>query len=163
MTPFETKNFGQISYSHDAVIEFPGGLPGFENQHRFLLVRFAHTDPLGTTSPRIKVQVKRQPGTKMSVDAIRSFMAVLGDQDVGIFISAGGFTSHAEREAFTFVMDKGTLLYAPQVADITNEVVRRYNDRFGAGSAGGKAPAKTAQPAGKQVERDLHAVAIGKC
>jgi flagellar assembly factor FliW len=46
MTPFETKNFGQISYSHDAVIEFPGGLPGFENQRRFLLVRFEHTDPL---------------------------------------------------------------------------------------------------------------------
>ena len=46
MTPFETKNFGQITYSHDAVIEFPEGLPGFENQHRFLLVRFEHTDPL---------------------------------------------------------------------------------------------------------------------
>lgn len=56
----------------------------------------------------------------------------------------------AERESFSFVMDKGTLLYAPQAADMTNEVVRRYNDRFGAGSAAGKAPAKTAQPAGKQ-------------
>ena len=56
----------------------------------------------------------------------------------------------AERESFSFVMDKGTLLYAPQAADMTNEVVRRYNDRFGAGSAGGKGPAKTAQPAGKQ-------------
>ncbi|HWE24453.1 MAG TPA: OmpH family outer membrane protein [Myxococcales bacterium] len=56
----------------------------------------------------------------------------------------------AEKESFTFVMDKGTLLYAPQAADITNEVVRRYNDRFGAGTAAGKAPPKTAQPAGKQ-------------
>jgi outer membrane protein len=56
----------------------------------------------------------------------------------------------AEREAFTFVIDKGTLLYGPQAADMTNEVVRRYNDRFGAGAAGGKAPPKTAQPAGKQ-------------
>jgi outer membrane protein len=55
----------------------------------------------------------------------------------------------AERESFTFVMDKGTLLYGPQAADVTNEVVRRYNDRFGAGVAG-KAPPKTAQPAGKQ-------------
>jgi restriction system protein len=59
----------------------------------------AHNDPLGTTSPRIKVQVKRQPGTKISVDGLRSFMATLSDQDVGIFISAGGFTSEAEREA----------------------------------------------------------------
>ena len=59
----------------------------------------ASTDPLGTTSPRIKVQVKRQVGTKISVDGLRAFMAVLGDQDVGIFISAGGFTSEAQREA----------------------------------------------------------------
>ena len=55
----------------------------------------------------------------------------------------------AERESFNYVMDKGTLLYAPQAADITNEVVRRYNDRFGAGPQG-KAPPKTAQPASKQ-------------
>jgi hypothetical protein len=55
----------------------------------------------------------------------------------------------AERESFNYVMDKGTLLYAPQAADITNEVVRRYNDRFGAGPQG-KAPPKTAQPAAKQ-------------
>lgn len=59
----------------------------------------AYTDPLGTTAPRIKVQVKRQPETKVTVDGLRSFMALLGDQDVGIFISSGGFTSEAEREA----------------------------------------------------------------
>lgn len=59
----------------------------------------AHTDPLGTTSPRILVQVKRQGDTKIAVDGLRSFLAVLGDQDVGIYISAGGFTSEAEREA----------------------------------------------------------------
>jgi hypothetical protein len=29
----------------------------------------------------------------MSVQEIRSFMAVIGDQDVGIYIAAGGFTS----------------------------------------------------------------------
>ena len=56
----------------------------------------------------------------------------------------------AERESLSFVMDKGTLLFAPSAADITNEVVRRYNDRFGAGEKpGGKAPPKTAQPAPK--------------
>ena len=59
----------------------------------------AHNDPLGTTSPRILVQVKRQGDTKIAVDGLRSFLAVLGDQDVGIYISAGGFTSEAEREA----------------------------------------------------------------
>jgi restriction system protein len=59
----------------------------------------AHTDPLGTTSPRIKVQVKRTPDSKIAVQEIRSFMAVIGDQDVGLYIAAGGFTAEAEREA----------------------------------------------------------------
>jgi len=59
----------------------------------------AYTDPLGAKIPRIKVQVKRQIDTKIAVDGVRSFMAVLGDQDVGIYVSAGGFTSEAQREA----------------------------------------------------------------
>lgn len=59
----------------------------------------ASSDPLGTGTPRIKVQVKQQPDTRIAVDGLRAFMAVLGDQDVGIFISAGGFTREAQREA----------------------------------------------------------------
>src|SRR5712671_3341877 len=56
----------------------------------------------------------------------------------------------AERESINFVLDKGGLLYAPSAADITNEVVRRYNDRFGAGEKpAGKSGPKTAQPAPK--------------
>ncbi len=55
----------------------------------------------------------------------------------------------AERESISFVLDKGGLLYAPAAADVTNEVVRRYNDRFGAGEKAGKAGPKTAQPAPK--------------
>jgi restriction system protein len=58
----------------------------------------AHTDPLGTRGPRIKVQVKRQQ-TKVTVEGLRSFMAVLGDQDVGLFVSTGGFSKDAEVEA----------------------------------------------------------------
>ena len=57
----------------------------------------AYTDPLAKT-PRIKVQVKRQIDTKTAVDGLRAFMAVLGEQDVGIYVSAA-FTSEAEREA----------------------------------------------------------------
>ena len=58
----------------------------------------AYNDPLGTRPPRIKVQVKRQE-SKVSVDGLRSFMAVLGAEDVGIFVNAGGFTRDAEDEA----------------------------------------------------------------
>ena len=50
----------------------------------------------------------------------------------------------SDRENFTFVLDKAALLYAPAASDVTNEVVRRYNDKFGAGKA---PPAKA--PAGK--------------
>ena len=53
----------------------------------------------------------------------------------------------SDKESFTFVLDKAALLYAPAASDITNEVVRRYNERFGTGQAAKKAAA--APPAGK--------------
>jgi len=59
----------------------------------------AYTDPLGTRSPRIKVQVKRQPDSKIDAHGLRAFIGTLGSADVGIYVSAGGFTSEAEREA----------------------------------------------------------------
>jgi len=40
----------------------------------------------------------------------------------------------SERENFNFVIDKAALLYAPAASDVTNEVVRRYNERFGGAS-----------------------------
>jgi restriction system protein len=58
----------------------------------------AYTDPLGAEGPRIKVQVKRR-NDKIGVDGLRSFMAVLSEHDVGIFISIGGFTPDALAEA----------------------------------------------------------------
>jgi restriction system protein len=59
----------------------------------------AYTDALGAVGPRIKVQVKRRPDQKTNSDDLRAFMAVLGDQDIGLYVSSGGFTSTAEREA----------------------------------------------------------------
>jgi flagellar assembly factor FliW len=38
MPEFRTRYFGEITYLPESVIEFPLGLPGFENQRRFLLV-----------------------------------------------------------------------------------------------------------------------------
>lgn len=60
----------------------------------------AWNDPLGTKPPRIKVQVKREQNA-ISVSVLRSFMALLGDSDVGIFVNTGGFTRDAEEEART--------------------------------------------------------------
>lgn len=58
----------------------------------------AFADPLGARGPRIRVQVKRHQG-KADVDALRSFMAVITGDDVGIFVNTGGFTANAGREA----------------------------------------------------------------
>jgi outer membrane protein len=57
----------------------------------------------------------------------------------------------SEKENFSFVLDKAALLYAPAASDVTNEVVRRYNERFGAGTttpakATNKAPAANTRP-----------------
>lgn len=59
----------------------------------------AYTDPLGTSRPRIKVQVKRQATSKIDAHGLRAFVGTLGGEDVGIYVSAGGFTSEAERES----------------------------------------------------------------
>jgi restriction system protein len=69
----------------------------------------AYTDPLGASGPRIKVQVKRQ-ASAVDAPGLRAFMAVLGDQDIGIFVATGGFTSSAASEARTQEKRKITLL-----------------------------------------------------
>lgn len=58
----------------------------------------AYSDPLGTRPPRIKIQVKRQQQS-VTVDGVRSFLAVLGNDDVGIFVNTGGFTKDAKEAA----------------------------------------------------------------
>lgn len=60
----------------------------------------AYNDPLGTRPPRIKVQVKRNASSpRIDVIALRSFMAVLGEGDVGLFVALSGFTKDADYEA----------------------------------------------------------------
>ena len=57
-------------------------------------------NPLGTRPPRIKVQVKRNANSpRIDVIALRSFMAVLGEGDVGLFVALSGFTKDADYEA----------------------------------------------------------------
>lgn len=77
----------------------------------------AYSDPLGTTTPRLKVQVKRQQAS-VSVDGLRSFLAVLGDDDVGLFVNTGGFTRDAETEARTQEKRKIRLIDAQDLFDL---------------------------------------------
>jgi flagellar assembly factor FliW len=46
MPTFDTKYFGTVSYQAGAVVEFPLGLPGFEEQRRFLALHDENTKPL---------------------------------------------------------------------------------------------------------------------
>ena len=77
----------------------------------------AHTDPLGTQNPRIKVQVKRHADA-VNADGLRSFMALLGTQDVGIYVCTGGFTSTAESEARTQENRRITLINLERLFDL---------------------------------------------
>lgn len=69
----------------------------------------AGMDPLRTRPPTIKIQVKRQKEA-VRVDGLRSFMALLGEGDVGLFVSTGGFTKDARDEARIQEKRKVTLL-----------------------------------------------------
>ena len=42
----QTKNFGEIAYEPESELEFPCGLPGFDNRKRFVAVHFVENDPL---------------------------------------------------------------------------------------------------------------------
>ena len=56
------------------------------------------TDSLGVSREHIKVQVKRRQD-KLSVDVIRSFRDTLKERETGLYVSIGGFTKEAEKEA----------------------------------------------------------------
>jgi restriction system protein len=58
----------------------------------------ALADSLGTEGPRVKVQVKREV-SKTSANTLRAFYAVLHPDDLGVFVTLGGFTADAEAEA----------------------------------------------------------------
>ena len=59
----------------------------------------AYRDPLGTVSPRIKVQVKHRESTA-TVQEVRQLMGLLQkDGDVGMFVSSGGYTPDSKTTA----------------------------------------------------------------
>ena len=46
MPSLETRHFGVIAYQAEELIEFPGGLPGFEQQRSFVAIEQPETRPL---------------------------------------------------------------------------------------------------------------------
>lgn len=60
----------------------------------------AYHDPLGATTPQIKVQVKHYPQTAIDVTIVRNLVGVLTKQDeIGLVVTSGTFTNDAKREA----------------------------------------------------------------
>lgn len=87
----------------------------------------AASDPLATRPPRIKVQVKRQQQS-VAVDGLRSFMALLSDDDVGIFVSVGGFTKDARDEARTQEKRRVTLIDSKALFQLWTEYYKKLTD-----------------------------------
>jgi restriction system protein len=85
----------------------------------------AWTDPLGTKPPHIKVQVKRRKDN-IAVDELRSFLALINQDDVGIFVTTGGFTRDAAELARSQESRKITLLDRDKLVELWVE----YNDRL---------------------------------
>jgi flagellar assembly factor FliW len=46
MPVLETKHFGKLSYEADSQLNFPVGLPGFDDRKQFVAIYFVENDPL---------------------------------------------------------------------------------------------------------------------
>lgn len=59
----------------------------------------AYVDPLGARAPHIRVQVKHkdQAASREEIAALRG--VIRADREIGLFVSSGGFTREARREA----------------------------------------------------------------
>ena len=84
----------------------------------------AFTDPLGASGPRIKAQVKRR-ADKIPFQEVRSFIAVLGPTDVGIFVANGGFIPDGIKEARLQESRRVSLLAVDDLLDLWVEYYER--------------------------------------
>jgi len=87
----------------------------------------AYTDPLGTKPPRIKVQVKRI-SQKVDMDGLKSFLAIVNDHDVGLYVSTGGFTRDAEEFARSQERRQITLIDLERLVDLWVQHFGRLDD-----------------------------------
>ena len=87
----------------------------------------AYTDPLGTKPPRIKVQVKRI-SQKVDMDGLKSFLAIVNDHDVGLYVSSGGFTRDAEEFARSQERRQITLIDLERLVDLWVQHFGRLDD-----------------------------------
>jgi restriction system protein len=87
----------------------------------------AYPDPLGTKPPRIKVQVKRQ-AEAVDEDGLRSFLALVNEDDAGLFVSIGGFTRGAQEAARKQERRKITLIDLKRLVELWIEFYSKLDD-----------------------------------
>lgn len=66
--------------------------------------------------------------SKISVDGLRAFLAIVNDNDVGIFVSTAGFTKDAEDFARGQERRQITLIYLERLVDLWIEHRARIGD-----------------------------------
>ena len=64
----------------------------------------------------------------MTVDGLRSFLSLLGDEDVGLFVTTGGFTKDAWETARAEQNRKVTLLDLDRLFDLWVEHYAKLDD-----------------------------------
>jgi restriction system protein len=69
----------------------------------------AYVDPLGVKGARILVQIKTK-GQAVTLEGLKAFLAILGPEDYGLFISTGGFTHDVTEQIRSDLFRKTTLL-----------------------------------------------------
>ena len=82
----------------------------------------AHPDEFGFENPVIKVQVKHRVKTSIGGPDMRNFMSALDNQDNGIYVSTGGFTSDAKIEANRY----GARIKLMDRDDVIDLLLRNY-------------------------------------
>lgn len=58
----------------------------------------AYKDPIGSTTPHIKIQIKYRQDTKATSQELRQLKGILTTNDIGVFISISGFAFDALKE-----------------------------------------------------------------
>ena len=87
----------------------------------------AHTDPLGTKAPRIKVQVKRRKDN-IGVEELRSFLALINEDDVGIYVTTGSYSKDASLLARQQERRRVTLIDRTRLVELWIEYYAKLSD-----------------------------------
>ena len=77
----------------------------------------AFQDPLGTQSPRIRVEVKSQQ-SRIDLDNVKAFTSSISAHDVGVYVSIGGFTKDAGEYARNHETRRITLIDAEKLVEL---------------------------------------------